>query len=182
MKMNNSAPLKSKQRYRYAPMELGFVVVSCDGDPSRIGFTKRSIQKWYGDVKTIAVVPEAHQRDCPDALTSGNSITSMINVGMNRSPGEWNVVVLAGVTIKEKLNDRYSFFMENRRDIFFPLVWGKMDFVKAPLNGLAIHRETFAEVGPFATDNSLELCKLMWFLEATDRGCKFKGIQGTRMA
>lgn len=176
-------PVVTRPAYRPVPMDLGFIVLGFDGDPSKIGLTLKSIEKYYSGAKTVVVVPEGIKVDFKGAKVGGTSYTSLINTGMQKPPAEWNVIVLAGVNIKEKLDHRYSVFMESRRDIFFPLIWGKYNFLDAPLNGLTIHRDTFKEVGPFAANEAnLEICKMMWFFDATDKGCKFKAVAGTRMA
>lgn len=170
-----------KPKYHAAPMDLGFIVLGYDGDPSKASTTLRSIERNYPGARTVTVVPEEFKKDHKTALVGGTSITSLINAGMKKPPAEWNVMVFAGVHIKERLDKRYSTFMENRLDIFYPLVWGAWNFIDAPMNGLTIHRDTFPEIGPFGTDNSMEICKMMWFLDAHERGCKFKAIAGCRM-
>lgn len=170
-----------KPNYRAMPMNIGFTVMGFDDDPSKVSTTIKSIQRTYSNVKTLVVVPEEFKKDHKGAKVGGNSVTSLINTSMEHAPAEWNVLVFAGVIIKEKLDQRYSSFMESRLDIFYPLVWGNVSFIDATLNGLAIHRDTFAEVGQFSNDNSLEICKMMWFLDASNKGCKFKAIAGCRM-
>ena len=173
--------LPGKPTYKAAPMDLGFIVMGHDGDPSKISTTLHSIERYYAGAKTLTVVPEEFKKDHQKALIGGGSITSLINTGMQNAPAEWNVLVFAGVHIKERLDIRYSTFMENRLDIFYPLVWGSWNFIDAPMNGLCIHRDTFPEIGQFSSDNALEICKMMWFFDAIDRGCKFKAIAGCRM-
>ena len=177
-----SAPVTvGKPQYRPMPMNMGFVIMGHDGDPSKIATTVKSIQRSYENVKTTIVVPEMFKKSYKGAKVGGSSVTSLINTGMEHAPAEWNVMVFAGVIIKERLHHRYSAFMESRLDVFYPLVWGNDNFIDATLNGLAIHRDTFAEVGQLSNDNSLEICKMMWFLEASEKGCKFKAIAGCRM-
>lgn len=173
--------IMGKPSYRATSINLGFIVMGHDGDPSKISTTVKSIERSYAKAKKVVVVPEEFKKDHKGAKIGGNSITSLINTGMENALAEWNVMVFAGVIIKEKLDQRYSTFMESRLDIFYPLVWGNDSFIDATLNGLAIHRDTFTEIGQFSNDNSLEICKMMWFLDASDKGCKFKAIAGCRM-
>ncbi len=172
---------ETKLTYKPKPMDLGFIVMCFDNDPHKPITTLDSITRWYGDVKTVITTNEDFKTNHPKAKVGKKSITSLINVGMLHAPAEWNVVVFAGVRIKERLDQRYSIFMESRRDIFYPLIWGHNSFLDASINGLCIHKETFKEVGKFADDNPLEICKLMWFCKAEDIGCKFKAIAGCRM-
>ncbi len=177
-----SSPPTKGMTFHPKPMNLGFIVMGYDGDPSKIKTTLKSIVRWYDDAKAVVVLPEANKGDYQGAKVGGKSITSLINAGMENPPADWNVMLFAGVHVKERLDMRYSTFMEGTHDIFFPLIWGKFNFLDAPLNGLTIHKDTFKKVGPFADDNSLEICKMMWFLDATDKGCLFKAVAGTRMA
>ena|ERR1700753_1485119 len=183
MKENKTlAPVTTNgMTYQPTPMNLGFIILCFDNDPHKPATTLSTIKNWYGNVKTIVVAPEEFKNVHKTAKVGGGSITSLINTGMKNAPNEWNVMLFSGVRIKEKLDQRYSAFMENRRDIFFPLLWGKHSFLEAPLNGLTIHRDTFKEIGKFADNNPLDICKMIWFLEATKIGCKFKAIAGTRM-
>jgi hypothetical protein len=181
-KQKQTAPIEiGKPKYSPVPMDLGFIVLGHDGDPSKVSTTLKSIERSYPGAKTVTVIPAEFKKDHKSALIGGTSITSLINIGMKNPPAEWNAIVFAGVHIKEKLDQRYSSFMESRLDIFFPLIWGAWNFIDAPINGLTIHRDTFQEVGTFGVDNSLEICKMMWFLNADDKGCKFKAVAGCRM-
>jgi hypothetical protein len=180
-KATKPAPIVGKPMFRPASMPVGFIILGFDGDPSKIRTTLNSITKWYGPANVVVAVPESRHEDWKGARIGGDSITSLINAGMTKPPADWNVVVLAGVHIKEKLDQRYSIFMQDRLDIFYPLVWGRANFLDAPINGLCFHRDTYKEVGPLGNNNSLELCKMMWFLDAHEYGCRFKAVAGTRM-
>lgn len=170
-----------KAQYHSSPMDLGFIIMAHDGDPSKITTTRKNIERYYEGAKVTVVVPEEFKNDHVGVKVGGHSVTSLINVGMESPPAEWNVLVFAGVHIKERLDQRYSTFLADRLDIFYPLIWGAWTFIEAPLNGLCIHRDTFKEIGEFSNENSLEICKMMWFLNATDLGCKFKAVAGCRM-
>lgn len=176
-----ASSIENKPMYRPAHMDLGFVILGYDGDPNKIQTTLNSISRSYRDAKSTIAVPEAHKECFKGVRTGGDSITSLINAGMEKPPAEWNAFVLAGVRVSERLDQRYAVFMENRLDIFYPLVWGKTNFIDSPLNGLTVHRDTYPEIGKFGVDLSIEICKMMWFLDASDRGCKFKAVAGCRM-
>ena len=164
-------------------MDIGFIILGYDGEEYKIKTTLKSISNYYGSVKCLVVIPSGIKKPFKESIVGGKSFTSLINEGMSHAPAEWNIIVLSGVHVREKLDEKYSVFYESRKDIFFPLIWGNDNFLDASLNGLTFHRDTFKEVGNFATnEDSLEICKLMWFLEATDKGCKFKAIANTKMA
>jgi hypothetical protein len=181
MKKDTSPVVVNKMAYRPVPMDLGFIVLCFDADPYKPLTTLSSIDRAYPGAKTEMVSPPDFKHIHKSAITGKGSLTSLINAGMSKPPAEWNVIVMAGVRVKEQLDKKYSPFMESRLDIFFPLIFGFHNFLDAPMNGLTIHRDTFKEVGKFADDNPLEICKMMWFLEAHGKNCKFKAVAGCRM-
>lgn len=167
--------------YRPVPMNIGFIVLCLDPDPYKPATTLSSIERSYDGIKSVVVSPAEFKHVHKTAIIGGSSVTSLINAGMAKAPADWNIIVLAGVRVKERLDQKYSPFMESRQDIFFPLIFGHHNFLDAPMNGLTIHKDTFKEIGKFADDNPLEICKMMWFLQAHELGCKFKAIAGCRM-
>ena len=49
------------------------------------------------------------------------------------------------------------------------------------MNGILINRKAFKLIGPFGDDNPLEVCKLMWALEAKSKGCQIIGVLGPKI-
>lgn len=109
------------------------------------------------------------------------TISSLINAGMNNAPSNWNIIVMAGTTVKWNLDDKFANFIENEKDILFPVADKKWHFVDATLNGLLIHRKTWREIGNMADIGTLEVVKLMWALNAIEKKVKFKAILGAKI-
>ena len=83
---------------------------------------------------------------------------------------------------------KLRYFAESPKDVLYPVVGMKMNFVEGSSNGILINKETFKEVGEFpehkmqkAGVNDFELAKLFWATKAIECGCKFKGIVGLRI-
>ena len=88
------------------------------------------------------------------------------------------------------MDKKFSLFVEDEKDILFPIFTEynkegfpkkiRSNFEEATLNGMMIHQKTFKAVGPF-NDESLTVSKFLWAVEATQKGCRFKAVLGTRL-
>ena len=110
-----------------------------------------------------------------------DTITSLINIGMEYAQADWNMLVIAGSYVRPGLDKKFSLFVENDTDILFPIAEGKYLFHKGTLNGIFMRRDTFKLVGDLPEENPLEICKLFWSCVAIEKGCKFKAIAGTKI-
>lgn len=117
---------------------------------------------------------------CP-TCKGKETYTSLINAGLKSPPAEWNFVVIAGTYVRHRLDNKYSMFMESEKDILFPIVDNKYNFVDATINGLLVHKNCLKEIGPMAEIGPFEICKMMWALEAIEKGYKFKAILGAKL-
>jgi hypothetical protein len=116
------------------------------------------------------------------------TITSLINVGMRKIKTEWGFLLYAGSFVRPYLERKLHYFVGSPKDILFPIVDRKMNFVEGSSNGILINRDTFKEVGDFpeapmykAGTNDFELAKTIWTINAMKCGCVFKGIVGLRI-
>lgn len=100
---------------------------------------------------------------------------------MRHAPADWNFLVCAGATIRSGLDRKFAFFVEDEKDILFPIAENKPYFVDGTLNGIFIHKKTFKEVGEWGEDNDLAWVKTLWALNAIDKGCKFKAIANSKI-
>src|SRR3990167_10327333 len=154
-------------------MDIGFLVLCHNNNISHLKNTVASIRRAYSDASCAAVAYDEIKQDnlkemhkiCPTHV-GGKSITSLINVGIACVSAEWIMIVMAGTWVRPHMDRKYSLFLKSNKDIFFPIVDKLANFVDATLNGLCIHRDTFKEIGNFSTDNSMEICKLFWALDA----------------
>lgn len=172
--------------YKYKAIDYGFIVLCPDYNISQIKITVDYLRSSYSEAKSICVVPDK----CPSkdfkeikkyTLTEqgGKEMTSLINVGMKYTPcQEWNFIITSGSWLKNNLNYNFCKFIENEKDILYPIVGRKCNFVDGTMNGMLIHKRAFDEIGPFMENNTIDFCKLMWSVEAIEKGYRFKGVVG----
>jgi hypothetical protein len=186
---------------RFKPKELsfGFVIILPEYNPNLLNSTFRSIKNRYRENVPITCavgkqITATELKDikelCP-ANRGKDTFTSLINTGINKGHREWNIVVIAGVIIRQKLDQRYGFWIEDEKDVLYPIVVTYNndmypikicnEFYDATLNGLCIHQKTFKEVGDFSSKNPIEIAKKIWALDAAQKGVRFKAILGAKM-
>jgi hypothetical protein len=170
--------------YEHKDLNLGMVVLCPDCNTGLLKTTLSSIKYSYPDAPVLCVVQPADLQELQKIntkfVTGGKTITSLINAGMHNAPSDWNLIVIAGTWVRPLMDRRYSYFVESEKDILFPVVDKKMNFVDGTINGILIHKKTFAEVGDFS-DDQMELSKLYWGSNAIEHGCRFKAIVGTKL-
>ena len=178
--------------YQTQPLNFGFVILSPDHDLGRLQSTVNSedTPRVCATVKNVkSEVLREMNGICP-TFRGGNTFTSLINKGVAKGHKEWNLIIIEGTIVKRGMEWKYSRFIENEKDILYPIV-AEYDrsgmpvdlhtsFDNATLNGIFIHQSTFKMIGNFG-DNPLEIEKLLWALNAINKGCKFKAILGARM-
>ena len=184
-------------RFEKKELSFGFVILSPEHNIGRIQGTIRSIQNRYLDVPVICVVdgditkPELHELKeiCP-IYKGKKTITSLLNTAMKKGYKGWNILVIEGTLVRPNLSHKYGFWVEDEKDILFPIVVDYnrdgipvkiySEFHEASLNGICIHQKTYKAVGEFS-ENPLEVSKKFWALEAASQGCRFKAVLGAKM-
>ncbi len=126
---------------------------------------------------------------CP-TFKGKDTITSLINAGMKKGHKAWNFFIMEGAFMRRGLLNRFSLFMEDEKDILFPIVMdhdiqGKpiklyTNFYDCSINGILIHQKMFKKVGDLS-ENPLEISRLWWTMDAIDKGAKFKAVLGTKI-
>lgn len=179
-------------------LSFGFVIISPEHNIGRLQGTVRSIRNHYRNDQSIICVTDkdctaAELKEmkavCPTYRGKG-TITSLLNTGIKKGHKEWNIFVMEGTWVQGGINNKYSTWMENEKDVFFPIV---MDynremmpvkiystFEECTLNGLCIHQKWFKEIGDFS-ENPLEVSKKFWQWEALEKGGKFKAVLGAKI-
>lgn len=174
--------------YEYKKLNFGFVILCAERAVKLLQSTANSIKRRYPGISYICATDEtAKARDlkemkeiCP-TFKGKNTFSSLINVGIKNSKTDWNFVVFAGSTIPSKLDLRYFNFVENEKDILFPIADGRTDFVSGTMNGILINTETFKKVGNIENEGGLDFVKTIWACQAIDYGCKFKAIANIKI-
>ena len=168
-------------------INFGFVVLNPESNPSLLKNTVNSIRGKY-DVPIISVAEKTvknqtfkEMNEICQTYKGNETYTSLINTGMKNPPADWNFIVIAGTYIRRMLDSKYSIFIESEKDILFPIVDKKCDFFEATINGLLLHKNCLKKIGKMAEIGPYEICKLMWALDAIEKGYKFKAILGVKL-
>lgn len=183
--------------HRYKDINFGFVIIAPSHHYGNICCTVRTIKNRYPGIQHICVVGNDTSAEnfkelnevCP-THKGKDTITSLLNTGMKKGCKDWNLFVIEGSIVRPNLNRKYSLFIEDEKDVLFPIVTeyektGKIkrvrsDFEDATLNGMFLHTKTFKAVGNFV-DSSILSSKFIWATKAQELGCKFKGVLGARL-
>jgi len=132
----------------------------------------------------VAVIPDKCKDYGPISnighlVKGGNTVFSMINQGIKSSYCEdWNFVVVTQGWVRNRLDIKYSYFIDSDKDILFPIISKNVNFVDADVNGMLIKKASFLDIGDFS---DAEESKLFWTSEAMSRGYRFKGVVGARI-
>lgn len=179
----------------YKEGRFGFVILCPERNLGGLKNTVKSLKQAYPGSPYLCVVGnDATKAEIAefnlvcDTFKGKDTITSLINLGIKKSKIDWNVLIFAGSWLRPSLHRKFDLFVKSEKDILFPVVDRKTNFVDGSMNGIMLHKKTFQEVGEFATapmqkagSNDLELIKLFWTLDAIEKGCTFKAIMGMKV-
>lgn len=177
---------------------FGFIILSPEHNIGGLKGTLRSILNNYSSfVNVVCVTGQDTKKVQFDEMNeicrtykAGNTITSLINMGLEKGHEEWNIIIMEGCWVKRNLHLKYSNWIKSYKDVLYSIFinYNKegdpvkifKDFEECSLNGICINRKFFKEVGKFS-DNPLNISKLFWSMEASDKGAEFKGILGIKI-
>lgn len=175
-------------------MDVGIVVLCPDRNPAALKNTVGSVRYSLYDRECIAVVPKAispkeiiELKEYAPVYKGKDTITSLVNVGMKRLKQEWGFVVFAGSRVPRFAERKWLNFTKSDKDVLYPVVDMKCNFVEGSFNGVLFNKAFFKEVGDFPDVpmekpglNDFEFAKLLWATTALKFGAVFKGIVGMR--
>lgn len=176
-------------------MDLGYVILCPDRNIGGIQNSFGSIKYHCDSRDCIAVVGQDVTKEelkemekiCP-TFNAGSTITSLINIGMKKTKNEWAFLMFSGSRIQHFLERKLTFFAKNMKDVLFPVVDRRCNFVDGSFNGVLINTKFFTEVGEFPTQtadksniNDFELAKMLWACQALENGVRFKAIVGMKI-
>jgi hypothetical protein len=175
--------------YKRKDIKCGFIILSPECSIKPLIITVNSIRNYYPQSNLICVFSQTCQTQIVDdaskycsSYIKGNCITEMLNHGMQHAPcEEWNFIIISGSYLRNCLDKKFSYFIENEKDILFPLVNKKMNFVDGTINGMLIQKKSFDDIGEFPDEGSLEMNKSFWASTAVVKGYKFKAILGVKL-
>lgn len=176
--------------YKYKPIELGIIILCPISNLGNLKNTISSADVYYTNNKKIIILPDGCNKEELDKSSKlkktykgGNSLSSMINCGIQNAPcPEWNFIFMCKGWMRSRVDIKYSYFIENEKDILFPVTSFKSThFTDTEVNGLLIHKKAFKDIGNFPEMESLETSKLIWISNAMEKGYKFKGVVGAKI-
>jgi len=177
-------------------MDVGFILLCPDRKPSLVKNTVRSIKYNCRGKDYITIVPndttakeiKEIKEYCPTVFKGKNTITSLTNIGMKRLKHEWGFVIFAGSRVQHSVLRKWDIFVDSEKNILYPLINGKYNFVEGSFNGVLFNKSFFKEVGNFPSEpiesknlNDFEIAKLLWSIDAINKGAIFKGIVGMNL-
>lgn len=174
--------------YSHKSLKCGFVILCPEHTTGLLKSTVKSIKCRYPKLPMVCATDESatvadikEMKEICTTYKGKSTFSSLINTGMKHAPAEWNWIVCAGVTVDWKMDYSFSYFTESEKDILFPIVDKKTNFVDATLNGLFINKKTWKEVGEMANVGTFEEIKILWATLAIEKGIKFKAIAGCKI-
>jgi hypothetical protein len=177
---------------------FGFIILSPDHNIGGLKGTVRSIINNYSSSTNIICITGKNtkqnqikeMKEVCKTYKGGDTITSLINTGLEKGHEEWNIIIMEGSWVKKNLHLKYSKWIESYKDVLYSIFinYNKegypikvfKDFEECSLNGICINRNLFKEVGKFS-DDSLNVSRLLWSLEAKSKQANFKGILGIKI-
>lgn len=164
------------------PLCFGCVVICPNQCAKSLLSTVKSIKNFH-DSPCLAVVPKDTSESVVEEMNvicdvhRGNrTYTSLMNVGIRRSSEDWNFVFFSGTLVKPRFWVKYLSFLNDEKDILFPVLVGKEDFIDGSINGILLHKNTIKKAGKFPEIANLEQSKVTWAAKALEKGCKLKGV------
>lgn len=165
---------------------LGFIILNPEGNPMALRTTVRTISNHFQTSSCLCVVGK--QEDISEnskhskTIQGGNTVTSFIDAGLEESRTDWCMMISAGTFLRSTSLKKFEYFQREDKDILYPVVDRLYAFDEASINGLIIPRIAYKEVGKFGDNNhSIQLVKMLWGLQAINKGYKFKAIVGSRL-
>jgi len=176
-------------------MDIGFIVLCPDHKFADLKNSLGSIKRHCYNRECIGVVGNNATADdikkmkeiCP--IHKGKeTITSLVNVGMKKIKHDWAFIIFGGSRVTPCLERRFISFVKSDKDVLYPVVERKCNFVEGCFNGVLFNTQFFKAVGdlPDAVAekqnfNDFEIAKLLWSTDAIAQGAQFKGIVGMRI-
>ena len=172
--------------YEYKPLNYGYVIITPENNPNFVKITANSIRNNNPDASIICVARNDIDTESEKIIQNicklfkgENTYTSLISEGIKNPPSEWNLYIISGTHLENKIQKKYSYFVENEKDILYPVIDRKMNFVDGSINGILMHKNV-KNLGCIPESNSLQKSKMIWSFNAACQGYKFKGIVGVK--
>jgi len=173
-------------------MDVSFLILCPDKKMSGLKNTLGSIRFNSYNRESICIVGDNTDateikdfKELCETHKGGDTITSLINLGIKKIKTEWVFIIFAGSRIPTFIEKKLQMFAKQEEDVLFPVVEKKYDFVEGSFNGVMINKNFFKKVGEFQTTKmpkagltDFEFSKMLWAINALDHKVSFKAIVG----
>lgn len=166
-------------------IDFGFIVLCPTRDIPALRNSVRRIDFFHPQAGCLAVKPDEtnrsetkEMRSICEVVSGKDTYTSLINSGLLAAKKEWNFIVMAGAVVSPFFYRKYMCFLENKKDILFPIVDYQYNFVDGSINGLLLHKDAITEIGQMPEIVGWEEAKIMWAIKAIEEDYKFKAVLG----
>lgn len=174
--------------YIHKSLDYAFVIACIDTSCNLLRNTVDSIKVQDERAPIIAVFPDStDQENLRNAshlckvVTGGPTITSLVNAGIRECASGWAFVVFSGSIVRQKMHDKYAYYVDDEQDVLFPVAKNRTNFVDGTMNGMLVATKTFRLVGDMPEEENLEMSKAFWANDAIGHGCRFKAIVGGKI-
>src|SRR5947207_1827444 len=115
---------------------LTFIILNPDSDPTALRTTMRTITDHYPECGALCVVGRKAEeilenKQYTKVVQGGNTITSLIDVGVRNSKSDWCFIITAGTYLKCHSLRKYKHFCSSDKDILYPVLDKKYAFDEA---------------------------------------------------
>jgi hypothetical protein len=183
--------------FELTKLNFGFAILSPEYNYGALKCTVRSITNFYPNASIVCATARSTgskelkemKEICP-TFRGKNTITSLMNTALKKGNKEWNIIIMEGTPVRVGFVEKISRFYDSEKDIFFSISMDynikgyptkiRDNFVDCSLNGITMHQNAYKEVGDFG-DESLEMSKNLWSVEAHNKGYRFVGILGSKL-
>lgn len=166
-------------------LDCGFLIIAPENNSKHVEITASSVRRKLGTSPMLCILTSGASEQAEleasricECARGGTTYSSLINVALRRPLAEWNLIIISGTSMRSRTYRKYGCFAESSRDILYPVVDRKMNFVDGTVNGILFHRDAHSEIGDMPECQSLEESKMHWGFRAACLGYKFKGIVG----
>jgi hypothetical protein len=167
---------------------VDFIILCPERNYGGLKSTVHSIQGSMPESSILCVVGKDASNEeikefsnlCP-IVKSGKTYTSLMNTGLSKckKSSEWQIIVMAGMTVRYGAIKRYDTFCTDKKQIFYQIIDRKWKFNEASIHGLCMQKQAFQEIGPFdEEEDNLQLVKLLWANQAFNKGYQLRGLVG----
>jgi len=172
--------LDLKQIYKEKEIDIGFVVLDLHSESNR---TISCIGSYFANSTCVLVLSKKQKSDYKNiTYADDDEKLSFFNAGIKKLPCKnWNFFIFGGTIIKPSVLWKLSCFIENHKNILFPVIDRKTKFLQSSLNGLLIHKKALQEIGPFSKKYKHDSSKLLWYATAAEKGYDFRAIVGAKL-